>query len=52
MWLFELCLADAGHEPSHDPSLAITAASEVTILDGFQRKRDRLVPGPPLLAWQ
>jgi hypothetical protein len=43
-WLFGLRLADAGHEPSHDPSLAITAAWEVAILDGLQSKRGRLLP--------
>jgi hypothetical protein len=51
-WVVGLGLADAGHEPGHDPLLAIAAAAEVMFRDCFLSKGGSLRSGLPILAWQ
>lgn len=49
---FGLRLADAGHKPSHDPALAITAAPKIMFLNCFLGEDGSLLFGLPLVAWK
>jgi hypothetical protein len=52
MSLLGLRLADAGHKPRHDPTLAITVAPKVMFLNCFQSEDGGLLFGLSLLAWK